>query len=231
MKNNQKGSVALWVMGLAIIIGLIAAGIYVMKNRGISASSSGNSQIETTDSQAGQPTSPITPSGSTVDMTPIDASNISCDNVFPLDIVQKNFPSGGKVTSYYKKGVGLTCDYTITDMHTFASEVSVQVIIPELSPSDFDNALDQGEQVIKSLASASSIDCTPSTIGKKSVECSYVLKGPYADQTFDQFIFITTSGKYNASVVVTQAVPVKVADQQGVTLEMTKEVDAKLSSL
>jgi len=240
-KKYDQGSATLWVVIVLVII-LAAGGYMYFKN---SQRSSQNISSQTDDlnsipavQSTGDNTSvtvqaqdsSINSQSNTMNAAPNNVSSLTCNQIFPSDVVQKMFPSPtASVKGLYTKGVGLNCEYLLDDPKTFTAGVTASVIIPDLGVESYDTVLGNLTNGLKGLTS--SYKCTPTNnVGTKSSECIYAQKSIIETINSSEVVFSSSNNKYLVAVVLSQQVPLTASDQEGIILQMAKEVDSKLSS-
>jgi len=227
--NTQKGSTALWVIILAMII-IVGGGAYYYFNR--------SHPVQTpviTDQQSSSATGNHLNTIKT-NITSSNVSNLTCDQVFPLDVVKIAFPSASnaELKGGYAQGVGLSCTYNfVIDLTNFQT-VTASVGVPDLSVDTYDTQLNNLDGMYKSYAipgaSVNSSGCTSiNNIGIRSDKCIGVIKNSIVETDMVQIVFITSNNKYTASAVL--GVPPTVLNKEKIVEQMAKEVNAKLSSL
>src|SRR4051812_11436954 len=94
MKNTTKGSAALWV--IVIILVLSAGAFLYFKTTGSQGNASQSSNLQSTPdfgSTDVQDTATMPATGTTPPAQTVNSSTVSCSKVFPMDVVQKYIPS------------------------------------------------------------------------------------------------------------------------------------------
>jgi len=215
--NTQRGSAALWII-VAVIIVLATGGYLYMKSN----------QPQNAPEQSGTIATPST-------------SSVTCDQVFPLDVLQHAF----SVVSFSKSANTITPpnaeDAAAWPLVCSYDDLSIQ---PKPSPFPFyvgmvtlpdGGAPSDNPYTIKSQYTGAvnaqkpglyNLPCVASTIGTQSTECVGPVASNGDQQTSAIIVFIASNNKFVATVSLLGTG----SNIKQVVEQMAKEVDSKLSS-
>ena len=222
MKNTQRGSAILWVIIAIIILG--AGGYFYYSNSQPKINGVVIDRSSTTAKIPGQSDSNSVPASTMSSQSQTSSGNVSsfsCDNVFPLNLLQKSFPTFQFTprADNGSRGVGFFCDYDSAKNPSLPGyDANIEMYQPGIAVY---SVTDESYDLTLSTAQKMGETCTSSVVGSKSSEC--------VDNQVDSILFISTNNKY--IVLVSLTTMDSTYKKVGVVEQMAKEIDSKLSSI